>query len=154
MGHLLFTAIQSGFQHVFTMLLSARIRLHSYSNKEGETALYLAARHGRVEMVRALLLAGVDPNEAEAVRGWTPLTVATIQGHHEVGQALVDAAVNQDVCDLDREWIALDHASFKGYTALMKILQRPIQRRARARVQASSATPSLGCNRLTHSSHS
>lgn len=123
-GPLLFTAIQAGFEDVFFILLSAGPRLHHYRNDKGETAVYVAARHGHAAMVRALLLAAVDPNLAETVRGWTPLMIAAIQGHHEVLEVLVQATVDQDTRDHDRGWTALDHAAYKGYPAMMKMLRR------------------------------
>lgn len=125
-GLLLFTAIQGGFEDVFLTLLPSGRGLHHYRNDKGETAVYVAARHGRAAMVRALLLAAVDPNLAETVRGWTPLMVAAIQGHHEVFEMLVQAGVDQDARDHDRGWTALDHAAYKGYPAMMKMLRRQV----------------------------
>lgn len=75
-------------------------------------------------MVRALLLAAVDPNLAETVRGWTPLMIAAIQGHQEMLELLVNATVDQDARGHDRGWTALDHAAYKGYPAMMKMLRR------------------------------
>lgn len=124
LGRLLFIAIQSGYEDVFSTLLLAGLDLHCYRNDNGETATYVAARHGRVAMVRSLLLAGADPDQPEMVRGWTPLMIAAIQGHHEVLEVLVHAAVNQGARDHDRGWTALDHAAYKGYPAMMKVLRR------------------------------
>ncbi|EAQ90721.1 hypothetical protein CHGG_02656 [Chaetomium globosum CBS 148.51] len=124
LGRLLLTAIQAGFEDVFSALLSAGLGLQDFRNGNGETAMYVAARHGRVGMVRALLLAAVDPNLAETVRGWTPLMIAAIQGHQEALELLVNAAVDQDARDHDRGWTALDHAAYKGYPAMMKMLRR------------------------------
>ncbi|KAH6636805.1 Glycerophosphoryl diester phosphodiesterase family-domain-containing protein [Chaetomium tenue] len=111
LGRLLLAAIQAGSEDVFSILLSTGLRLHEFQNDNGETAMYVAARHGRVEMVRALLLTAVDPNSAES-------------GHQEVFELLVNAGVDQDVRDYDRGWTALDHAAYKGYPAMMKMLRR------------------------------
>ena len=122
----LFTAIQAGFEDIFLTLLSQGRGLHHYRNGKGETAVYLAARHGRAAMLRALLQAAADPNLAETLRGWTPLMAAAIQGHHQVFEILVQAGVDQDARDDDRGWTALDHAAYKGYPAMMKMLRRQV----------------------------
>jgi len=75
-------------------------------------------------MLRALLLAAVNPILAETVRGWTLLMIAAIQGHHEVVEVFVQAAVDQDTCNHDRGWTALDHAMYKRYPAMIKMLRR------------------------------
>ncbi|KAK3994195.1 ankyrin repeat-containing domain protein [Cladorrhinum sp. PSN332] len=126
MGCLLFTAIQSESRDVLSVLLSACSGQVSYKNHAGETALYVAARQGQVDMVRALLLAGADPNQAERIQRRTPLMVATIQGHQDVVQALVlDPNVDRDLRDSPRGRTAFDHAAHKGYVALMPMLQHP-----------------------------
>lgn len=127
LGRVLLLTVRAGFDGILSMLLpSVTQEVLNYQDKDGQTAIYIAARYGRVSMVRALLLTGADPNVAETVRGWTPLMVSAIQGHHDVLQLLVqEGNADQNARDFDRGWTALDHAAYKGYPAMMKML-RPL----------------------------
>jgi ankyrin repeat protein len=57
---------------------------------EGETALILAIQHDRVEVVRALLTHGANPNTPDA-RGLTPIRAARVRNNYSVLQALQHA---------------------------------------------------------------
>ncbi|NDH09039.1 MAG: ankyrin repeat domain-containing protein [Gammaproteobacteria bacterium] len=57
--------------------------------------LYLAASKGHLEVVKALLDGGVDPNQA-ATNGITPLLIAASIGHLEVVQALLAGGVDRN----------------------------------------------------------
>ena len=61
----------------------------SEASPEGETALMVAARTGKVDAVNALLARGADPNVAEKWRGQTALMWAAAEGHAPVIEALV-----------------------------------------------------------------
>lgn len=63
----------------------------------GATALYLAARNGQVETVRALIERGAD-TACQTKDGWTPLNAASNQGHLEVVKLLLE---------YDRDYILL-----------------------------------------------
>lgn len=58
-----------------------------------EKLLYLAAKKGHLEVVKALLAGGVDPNQA-ATNGDTPLFLAASKGHIEVVKALLAGGVD------------------------------------------------------------
>lgn len=56
----------------------------------GASALILAAYHGHIEAVDALLLAGADPDLADGARGNTALMGALFRGHEAVARRLLD----------------------------------------------------------------
>src|SRR5262245_35751607 len=56
---------------------------------EGETALMVAARTGKVDAVNALLARGADPNTKENWRGQTALMWAAAEGHAAAIRALI-----------------------------------------------------------------
>ena len=55
----------------------------------GTRPLILAAGHGHMDLVKALLKRGADVN-AEDITGWTPLHAAAYNGHVEIAQLLLD----------------------------------------------------------------
>ena len=65
-------------------------------NEHGTTALMLAAYHGRLHMVKALIARGADPN---AVRhdNFTPLTLAAFFGYTDIVRLLVQAGAEKDL---------------------------------------------------------
>src|SRR5262245_5413419 len=70
------------------MLLEAGADAAAVSD-EGETALMVAARTGKIEAVNALLARGADPNIKEQWRGQTALMWAAAEGHAPVIDALL-----------------------------------------------------------------
>lgn len=60
------------------------------SDKEGNTALHLAAEKGYTEIVKKLLAEGADP-DAKNAQGETPLLLATKGGHKEIVDLLLKA---------------------------------------------------------------
>jgi ankyrin repeat protein len=70
------------------------------ADAEGTTALMVAANRGDLEMVKALLAAGADPNAADS-RGFTPLFHACYnagedRGFPDVVQALLEAGADRE----------------------------------------------------------
>jgi hypothetical protein len=71
--------------------------------EERQRALGLAAQHGHVEAVRALLDAGEDPNRFSPVGTHsqaTPLHQAALGGHEEVVRLLVERGAKADIEDI------------------------------------------------------
>ena len=67
-----------------------------FTGPEGETALMIASRTGRVEVVRLLLARGADVNAKERWYGQTALMWAAAENHAAVVQALIDAGATID----------------------------------------------------------
>ena len=65
-------------------------------NEHGMTALMRAANHGRVEMVRALLEHGADPNLMRN-DNFTALSLAAFFGHTEIVEMLIGYGARTDV---------------------------------------------------------
>jgi len=68
------------------------------TNKEGESALHVAAGYGHVDTVRLLLDSGADKN-MQTASGWTPLLSAALNSHHEVIDILLDAGAQLQTAD-------------------------------------------------------
>jgi ankyrin repeat protein len=103
------------------------------------TALLLAARDGRLNAARALLVAGADVNQRSAGDNSTPLVMAIINGHFDIAQFLLDHgadpnAANQDglaplYATIDARWapiaggpVPLMAREQTGYLDLMQAL--------------------------------
>ena len=72
-------------------------------NKNGETALYIACRNDKKEIVKLLLSANCDVNIANH-EGKTPLSIAARLGYHEIVDSLIQTRkVNINSIDKWRE---------------------------------------------------
>jgi ankyrin repeat protein len=89
-------------------LVSAKADL-GVRSKSGFTAFLFAARDGRKEVVRALLEAGVSPNEALTPSARRPasnaLVLAVTNGHFELASMLLDAGADPNLAA--NGWTAL-----------------------------------------------
>lgn len=63
--------------------------LNASVDKDGNTLLHLAARHGYTEVVEKLIKAGADVNIANR-NGDTPLGLARRNGHREITEMLLN----------------------------------------------------------------
>lgn len=82
----------------------------------GQTALHLAARHGRVPIVRLLLAQGADPN-AQDHAGTTPLISACDRGHVNIVQILLE----DTNCDINLK----DKVTFLSFTKKRNVVGSP-----------------------------
>ncbi|RVT90559.1 ankyrin repeat domain-containing protein [Sphingomonas crocodyli] len=80
--------------------------------------LFDAARLGRIDVLPALLEAGVDI-EARDDKGHTPLILASYNGHAAATEALIKAGARVDAPDSARGNTALMGVVFKGYEAFV-----------------------------------
>lgn len=94
----LFDAIENGDLPALRKLMRSGIDLEQVDETSGMAPLALAAEGGRLDFVRILLRAGVDPDWGGAT---TPLEAAVLEGHLEVVEALIEARadVNRPVAD-------------------------------------------------------
>jgi uncharacterized protein len=99
---------------------SALRRLDASSRSSGSSMLFAAAHAGDLEIAKAMIALGSDPNEAPA-KGWTPLMIAAAEGHESVVFALLDAGADPNARnDLGRT--ALMFAASKGFTPIVTAL--------------------------------
>ena len=94
----LFDAIEHGDLRTLRKLMRTGVALEQVDEASGMAPLALAAYCGRLDMVRILLRAGVDPDWGGAT---TPLEAAAVEGHVDVAAELIDAHadVNRPVAD-------------------------------------------------------
>ncbi|HKH44452.1 MAG TPA: ankyrin repeat domain-containing protein [Thermoanaerobaculia bacterium] len=102
-----------GNEHVpiFDALLKAKVPIDA-KNKDGQTALMLAAREGQDDNVDWLIEHGAKVNERSAV-GWTPLMLAAYNGQNFAVNSLLRADADVKVKDADG-WDALMLALSEG----------------------------------------
>ncbi|KAI1279211.1 Glycerophosphoryl diester phosphodiesterase family-domain-containing protein [Xylaria sp. FL0933] len=87
----------------------------------GSTALHLAARDGKVDMIALLLQAGANINATDHPRGWTPLSEAAVNGWAEVVQHLVEHGADSTITD-SMGWTAKELAIYRGHLAVAELL--------------------------------
>ncbi|XP_063929653.1 ankyrin repeat domain-containing protein 50 isoform X3 [Zophobas morio] len=86
----------------------------------GQAALHVAARLGQAQVVKVLLEAGANADQAD-VDGWTPLRAAAWGGHTEVVELLVNHGCVLDSVDAENR-TALRAAAWSGHEEIVKIL--------------------------------
>jgi ankyrin repeat protein len=86
-------------------------------DREGKTALAIAAYYNSWEMAAALLKHGADPN-ARGYDGWTPLMRAAKNGNREVIRVLASHGANVNAVGLNGE-TALKLAADRPETAVL-----------------------------------
>lgn len=151
LAQLLQIALKKGSKKTTQILLEDRqgyqINL-DYTSLYGETALFVAARCGSVNMINMLAQSSGSPimniNKAEDSYGWTPLIVACVMEHLDVVAKLLDLGADEGCRDLFG-WTALDHVTFRGYWEIAKLL-KPDTRSGTARwpktpLSATNALP-------------
>lgn len=103
-----------GDAEVVELLLEAGVSpdgLNSY----GSTALLAASEVGSVEVTRALLDGGANPNLSPPKLGGLPLASAAGQGHQEVVRLLVAGGAKLDMKAGSQQTTALAMAAFGGH---------------------------------------
>ena len=90
----LWDVVENGEVHELEAVL-ARADING-RNEHGMTALMRAAYHGRVQMVRALLENGADPNVMRNDK-FTALSLAAFFGHGEIVDILIEHGAKTDV---------------------------------------------------------
>src|SRR5436190_23265263 len=63
-------------------------------SSDGQTPLTVAVATGNVDIVKKLLAAGADPNQASGKNGETPLTLATRRGSEELVALLIEGGAD------------------------------------------------------------
>lgn len=89
-------------------------------NRDDETALHVASRHGNLGGVCSLLNAGADV-EAISSNGWTPLHLACRYGYVAIARLLLDSGACVDRAGF-YGWTELHYAVQNGHRACIKLL--------------------------------
>lgn len=113
---LLVQAVRGDLGELFDYLLQRRARVNT-RNKNGETALSIAAYTGKLTYVKRLVDAGAEIN----FYGWPPLSYAAYNGHLEVADYLIKrgAEVNAKT---ENGSSALFFAARFGHIEVIKLL--------------------------------
>ena len=89
------------------------------------SSLYLAARDGYEDVVKAILTSATMSNDllskAETSKGWTPLFISCINGHLPIVKLLLEAGAERSLCDL-AGWTEKEHAVFRGHMKVAELL--------------------------------
>ncbi|KAK4043531.1 Glycerophosphoryl diester phosphodiesterase family-domain-containing protein [Parachaetomium inaequale] len=117
-------ATKANFKPIVEMLVEAGVDIN-WQDKDGETALHIAARFGHDECVRVLLKGSAEQKAnlelVENSFAWTPLHIAAVDGHLSVAQLLVDAGADVDRVD-SSGWSAKEHAALRGHLPIARLL--------------------------------
>ncbi|KAL4802316.1 Glycerophosphoryl diester phosphodiesterase family-domain-containing protein [Aspergillus unguis] len=110
-------AVKANFIDIVQLLVDARVDIN-YQDRQGETALHVAARFNHEQCARILLKGNSDQKAdtelAESAYSWTPVFVASVDGSLGVVNALIDAGANLERAD-SSGWTAKEHAALRGH---------------------------------------
>ena len=113
---LLIQSIQRDLPELFDRLLQRRARINVH-NRNGETALSIAAYLGRARYVRRLVETGAEVN----FFGWSPLAYAAYNGHAEIVAYLIGKGAEVDAIT-ENGSTALYLASRNGHAETVRTL--------------------------------
>jgi ankyrin repeat protein len=91
-------AVRQGNVEAVSLLLQASPNIH-LRNKDGCSALHIAAGHGLVDMVKLLVSKGLSVDEADSGNQWTSLHYTAMKGYLELTQWLVSEGAKPGAVD-------------------------------------------------------
>ncbi len=115
---LLVQAVRRDLPELFDYLLQRRARLNM-RNRNGETALSIAAYTGKLTYVQRLVGAGADVN----FYGWSPLAYAAYNGHAEIASYLIKHGADVNA-KTENGSTALFFAARFGHSEIVDLLLR------------------------------
>lgn len=113
---LLIQAVRQDIPDLFEQLMQRRARLNT-RNKNGETALSIAAYIGNMKYVQRLVEAGAEVN----FFGWPPLAYAAFNGHAEIAEYLLKRGAEIDA-KTENGTTAIFFAARYGHGDVVKLL--------------------------------
>jgi glycerophosphodiester phosphodiesterase len=117
-------ATKANSKPIVEMLVEAGVDIN-WQDKDGETALHVAARFGHDECAKVILKGTTEQKAdlelAENSFAWTPLHIAAVDGHPSVAQLLVEAGADVDKLD-SSGWTAKEHAALRGHIPIAILL--------------------------------
>lgn len=91
--------------------------------EKGWTPVHEATLLGKVEVVRALLVAGGSVSVKEGHNGGTPLHVAAFNGHFDIVKVLVNSGAGVNARD-NEGWTPLSQARDQGFPEIVDWLKK------------------------------
>jgi len=113
---LLLQAVRLDMPELIEYLIQRRARLNN-RNRNGETALSIAAFSGKMPYVQRLVEAGAEVN----FYGWPPLAYAAFNGHRDIVEYLLKRGAEIDAKTANGS-TALFWAARNGHTEVVKLL--------------------------------
>ena len=113
---LLLQAVRLDMPELIEYLIQRRARLNN-RNRNGETALSIAAFSGKMPYVQRLVEAGAEVN----FYGWPPLSYAAFNGHRDIVEYLLKRGAEIDAKTANGS-TALFWAARNGHTEVVKLL--------------------------------
>ncbi len=113
--------VKTGNREEVETFIRAGINVNA-KDKDGSTALMIAAEKGDGEMVRLLVENGADPNASD-VDGYTALMFVSYSGDLEIAKLLVKNGADVNARDKDG-WTALMFASIEKKTEVADFLRK------------------------------
>ncbi len=119
----LFKAAKSGDVKLLREVLDAGVDVGALDSNKW-TALHEACRYGQLEVVKALLAAGADPNLPHSQNGFTPMVVAAFEvGHADIIRALVKGGAAPSLASAHGRTVLHQVAESGDVDALEALLQ-------------------------------
>jgi ankyrin repeat protein len=93
----------------------------NFGDKDGDTALHAAAKHGQPDAIRLLIKEGKGTVDARDEDRQTPLHLACKNGQVEAAEVLIANGANVNIKEVDR-WTALHFAARQGSVEMIQLL--------------------------------
>ena len=113
--------VKTGNREEVDMFIRAGINVNA-KDRDGSTALMIAAERGDSEMARLLIENGADPNASD-ISGYTALMFVSYSGNLEIAKLLVKNGADVNARDKDG-WTALMFASVEKKTEVADFLRK------------------------------
>ncbi|KAF3005658.1 Glycerophosphocholine phosphodiesterase [Curvularia kusanoi] len=157
-GEALALATKANFVAIVKLLVDAGVDVN-YQNKQGETALHIAAQYGHVECATAILEGSksnkVDLDVPENTFAWTPLFNACVDNHLNIVKLLATAGADLQRYD-NSGWTAKEQAALRGHMEIAHYLAElspttdsPPQAAADTRIARAGSPPQSSLDEKT-----